>query len=233
VTAQTRSLLLGVLGIVYGADLALSAGDVPRGVSVAGVSVGGMSHEDAEARLRDELEPRFTQPVEVIAGDTEAALDPAEAGLNVDWPATLDQAVQPIAANPELREQLVNVQRSFEQVVDEISIDHVTRAEFAVDARARAAETVESFKAYLDEHKDEITALQVLYSRPYPQRLTYRDVKELAGSYSFDEFDDVTEVTYEIAIDPGFPVPGLLKRQAERQIVKGALEDLKKRVESG
>jgi uncharacterized membrane protein len=59
------------------------------------------------------------------------------------------------------------------------------------------------------------------------------DVKELAGSYSFDEFDDVTEVTYEIAIDPGFPVPGLLKRQAERQIVKGALEDLKKRVESG
>lgn len=59
------------------------------------------------------------------------------------------------------------------------------------------------------------------------------DVKELSGSYAFDEFDDVTEVTYETAIDPGFPVPGLLKRQAERQIVKGALSDLKKRVESG
>lgn len=58
------------------------------------------------------------------------------------------------------------------------------------------------------------------------------DVKELSGSYAFDEFDDVTEVTYETAIDPGFPVPGLLKRQAERQIVKGALADLKKRVES-
>jgi uncharacterized protein YndB with AHSA1/START domain len=58
------------------------------------------------------------------------------------------------------------------------------------------------------------------------------DVKELTGSYSFDEFDDVTEVTYETAIDPGFPLPGFLKRQAEKQIVKGALEDLKKRVES-
>jgi uncharacterized membrane protein len=58
------------------------------------------------------------------------------------------------------------------------------------------------------------------------------DVKELRGSYVFDEFDDVTEVTYEMAIDPGFPVPGLLKRQAEKQIVKGALHDLKKRVES-
>ncbi len=59
------------------------------------------------------------------------------------------------------------------------------------------------------------------------------DVKELSGSYGFDEFDDVTEVTYETAVDPGFPIPGFLKRQAERQIVKGALEDLKKRVESG
>jgi uncharacterized membrane protein len=58
------------------------------------------------------------------------------------------------------------------------------------------------------------------------------DVKELSGSYSFDEFDDVTEVTYETAIDPGFPLPGFLKRQAEKQIVKGALDDLKKRVES-
>jgi ribosome-associated toxin RatA of RatAB toxin-antitoxin module len=58
-------------------------------------------------------------------------------------------------------------------------------------------------------------------------------VKELTGSYSFDEFDDVTEVQYETRIDPGFPLPGLLKRQAEKQIVKGALADLKKRVESG
>ena len=81
---------------------------------------------------------------------------------------------------PRLRDALVNVQRSFDQMIDEISIDQITRAEFAVDARARAAETVESFREFLDEHKDEITALQVLYSRPYAKRLTYRDVKELA-----------------------------------------------------
>jgi ribosome-associated toxin RatA of RatAB toxin-antitoxin module len=58
------------------------------------------------------------------------------------------------------------------------------------------------------------------------------DVKKLNGSYYFDEFEDVTEVTYEMEIDPGFPVPGFLKRQAEKQIVRGALDDLKKRVES-
>jgi ribosome-associated toxin RatA of RatAB toxin-antitoxin module len=57
------------------------------------------------------------------------------------------------------------------------------------------------------------------------------DVKELNGSYTFDEFDDVTDVTYEVAIDPGFPMPGFLKRQAEKQVLKSALADLKKRVE--
>ena len=58
------------------------------------------------------------------------------------------------------------------------------------------------------------------------------DVEALSGSYRFDEFDDVTEVQYETSLDPGFPIPGFLKRQGEKQIVKGALHDLKKRVES-
>lgn len=58
------------------------------------------------------------------------------------------------------------------------------------------------------------------------------DVRELSGSYEFDEFDEITEVRYETRIDPGFPIPSFLKRQAEKQIVKGALSDLKKRVES-
>lgn len=58
------------------------------------------------------------------------------------------------------------------------------------------------------------------------------DVKALSGSYRFDAFDDLTEVQYETSLDPGFPIPGFLKRQGEKAIVKGALADLKKRVES-
>lgn len=58
------------------------------------------------------------------------------------------------------------------------------------------------------------------------------DLKALSGRYSFDGFGDVTEVTYEMEVDPGFPIPGFLKKQAERQIARSALEELKKRVES-
>ncbi|HWP00455.1 MAG TPA: type I restriction-modification enzyme R subunit C-terminal domain-containing protein [Methylococcus sp.] len=39
---------------------------------------------------------------------------------------------------------------------------------------------VQSFEQFIAEHKDEITALQVLYSKPYKHRLTFEAVKELA-----------------------------------------------------
>ncbi|EME19333.1 VanW family protein [Rhodococcus triatomae] len=82
---------LAVGGAWYVVDLATSSGAVPRGVTVAGVDVGGLSHEDAEAALRAAIDPRAGQPVTVQAGDVTTDLVPAEAGLAVDWPATLDR----------------------------------------------------------------------------------------------------------------------------------------------
>ena len=39
---------------------------------------------------------------------------------------------------------------------------------------------VQSFEQFIKEHKNEITALQILYSRPYRQRLTLKEIDELA-----------------------------------------------------
>jgi len=39
---------------------------------------------------------------------------------------------------------------------------------------------VSSFREYIEEHKNDIRALQVLYSRPHTERLTFAEVKELA-----------------------------------------------------
>src|SRR5204863_6610784 len=39
---------------------------------------------------------------------------------------------------------------------------------------------VKSFEQFIEKHKDEIEALQILYSRPYAERLTYKQVRELA-----------------------------------------------------
>lgn len=88
---------LAILGVFYAADMLSSNGSVPRGVTVAGIGIGGLSHDDAEAHLQSELGPRVEQPVRVEAGDQELELLPAASGLGVDWTATLDSAgVQPI-----------------------------------------------------------------------------------------------------------------------------------------
>ena len=89
----------------------------------------------------------------------------------------LEAAAQPFAANPELRQRLVDIHRAYEQTIDTVSQDAVLRAEFS---GAEADDLTRSFREYIEEHRDEITALQVLYQRPYRQRLSYADIRALA-----------------------------------------------------
>lgn len=63
-----------------------------------------------------------------------------------------------------------------------ISADKVIDAGFSPEALERAKGMVQSFEQFIQAHKDEITALQVLYSKPYKQRLTFEAVKELADA---------------------------------------------------
>jgi uncharacterized membrane protein len=51
------------------------------------------------------------------------------------------------------------------------------------------------------------------------------------GSYTLEERDGRTHVTYTIAIDLSIPMLGMIKRKAEKVILDTALKELKKRVE--
>jgi ribosome-associated toxin RatA of RatAB toxin-antitoxin module len=66
---------------------------------------------------------------------------------------------------------------------------------------------------------------------------TYEEgtLDDLSGSYELEPLDgeDVTRVTYRLDVELGMPLPGLVKRQAAKQIVRSALNDLKRRAESG
>ncbi|MEU7478608.1 VanW family protein [Lentzea sp. NPDC042327] len=84
--------VVGAFGLLYGLDMLVSSGNVPRGVTVAGVDVGGMSHSEAEGKLREAIEPRLSKPVALKAGDVTGELDPKAAGLELDWNATIDRA---------------------------------------------------------------------------------------------------------------------------------------------
>src|SRR6266511_4349324 len=106
--------------------------------------------------------------------------EPSEQELAAAAKQLLDAAVEPLATNPKLRERLVEVRRSYEQTLDEFSQDKVIAAGYSLDGSDRARQTAESFRAFIEEHKDEITALQILYSRPYRQRPSFKEIKELA-----------------------------------------------------
>jgi uncharacterized membrane protein len=55
--------------------------------------------------------------------------------------------------------------------------------------------------------------------------------KRQEGSYTLEESDGRTEVTYRISIDLSIPMLGMIKRKAEKVILDTALKELKKRVE--
>jgi ribosome-associated toxin RatA of RatAB toxin-antitoxin module len=58
-------------------------------------------------------------------------------------------------------------------------------------------------------------------------------LEDLAGSYALEPAGDgATRVTYRLEVALGMPLPGFLLRQAAGQVVRSALGDLKRRVES-
>ena len=123
------------------------------------------------------------------ATDPDTALDAARQATGQDDPPgeavakakrqLLEDAARPLAANPQLRQLLSDTRRSYEQTIDTVSPDHLIEAGFS-DAQAGAL--VQSFQEFIRENRDEITALQLLYERPYRQRLSYADVRALADA---------------------------------------------------
>jgi len=82
---------------------------------------------------------------------------------------------------PKLRHMLIEIKKRSEQTIDTISRDKVLYAGFDEAATERAKEIVSSFENFIEENKDELLALQIIYSKPYGQRkMTYEAIKEFA-----------------------------------------------------
>jgi Polyketide cyclase / dehydrase and lipid transport len=57
-------------------------------------------------------------------------------------------------------------------------------------------------------------------------------ISEMSGGYELADRGDGTEVTYELAVGIRVPMPGMLKRRAEKTIIDTALKGLKSRAET-
>jgi type I restriction enzyme R subunit len=84
--------------------------------------------------------------------------------------------------NPKLRELILGIRKSLDQVIDGESEDVLLRAGFDAHALERAKSLVTNFRQFIEDNKEELEALRLLYSQPYRNGLRYKHVKELAAA---------------------------------------------------
>ncbi len=141
---------------------------------VAGVELSELVHH-----ITDALDPdRQHEVASAETGTDEPTLEQVAATAQ----QLIAEAIQPLAGNSELRQKLVDIRRSYEQVIDKASRDRGISGEFSVDAADRARSEVESWKQYIENNRGKITALEVLYHQPYGRGLTYDDIRELVSA---------------------------------------------------
>jgi type I restriction enzyme R subunit len=129
--------------------------------------VAGASVRDIVRAVVDAVDP------DVQAKVAEGARDPAAAVQ-----ALIDRAVEPIAANPALRSRILELRATHDRTIDEVSKDTLIGAHGVVDT-GRARVIVESWQAYLEEHRSEISAIQLL-SEARERRVSFTDIQALA-----------------------------------------------------
>lgn len=168
-----------------------------------GKSVKQVIRELLNAYDPDELE---TKTMEIMAETPEVDRTPA---LFEACEQQAQEALCTIAAstfNGELNEYIEKVRQVHEQLIDHINQDKLLRSEFDSFSKDKAEAVVKDFAVYLEEHKDEITALSFFYNQPYRLReLTFdmikstleqlkRDKPTLAPHYVWDAYAQLEKV---------------------------------------
>ncbi len=145
--------------------------ETANGQPLCGIAAGIVSALDPDRHIE---EARKTIGA---AGSTEA---PTEEQIAEARKQFLQEAAKPLSTNPKLRNLIVGVKKSYEQIIDTVNQDQLLEAGPAAEVRERAIRMVQSFEQFLHEHKDEIEVLQILYSKPYAVGLSLKQVKGLA-----------------------------------------------------
>lgn len=143
-----------------------------------GLGVKELSHRIVAALNPDRHLEQAKTDLGIAPDDDQPVTDQA---LNSARHKIILDAIKPLH-DPNLREVIDEIKKKNEVVIDIISADELIDAGFSPEALDRAKGMVQSFEQFIADHKDEITALQILYSKPYRQRLTFAAVKELAAA---------------------------------------------------
>ena len=103
------------------------------------------------------------------ARETYGTPEPAEEQMKMAQKAMAVEAVAPLQA-PEAREHIENVRRSHDQIIDNVNPDTVLFAGFDAHQKENVERAIATFREFIDENRDEIIALRIIYSEAYRDR---------------------------------------------------------------
>jgi type I restriction enzyme R subunit len=137
---------------------------------------GGKSFPDLAHDLLNACDP--DAQVEAAKTLSGVAGEPTEEQVEQAAEQMAQQAVTPFL-KAQLRRRILEIRQQNEQTIDRHTIDDVLYAGFDASAVEKAQSKVEDFRAWIDKHKDELTALQLLYAGTRPLKLSLKDLRQL------------------------------------------------------
>jgi len=88
----------------------------------------------------------------------------------------------------DLNEYIENVRKAHEQRIDSANPDEVIKVGWDKDNKEKANELINAFAEWMQNHIDELTALQIFYNQPFRRReLTYTMIKEVLEKLQSDK----------------------------------------------
>lgn len=157
-------------------------------------AAGGVALKGITGALLEAVDPdrRIEKAKEMFGAD-----DPDDAQIKKASAALVKEACAPLD-NAKLRETLVAIKQRNEQVIDTVSQDQVLFVGFDEAAKERARSVVESFKRFIEANRNELTALQIIYSQPHGKRhLTYEAIRQLANAIEKPPYNLRTESVWQ------------------------------------
>lgn len=129
--------------------------------SKVGISAGKVAENLLNAFDEDVILEK-AQTDNSVAEPTEGQLETAKAAL-------LKEAVAPFH-DPDTRDYIENVRRSHDQIIDNINLDQVIFAGYDTQKEENADRVIATFREFIEENKDEIIALRIIYDQAYKDR---------------------------------------------------------------
>ena len=141
----------------------------------------GLTIKEIVKKLLQAHDPDVIESTKYKVQSTMRGMAPMEIEKAIDKATQelIDDAVA-VFNNPDLRDFIVDIRKKYDQIIDIVNIDTITNIGWVKDQEESSAALIGDFKTWIENHKDEITALQIFYAQDYRHRtFTYKMIKDL------------------------------------------------------